>query len=187
MSNDSPHPDPRVEAMTAPGKPDNQRDGEERGIEPKPRLKGYNAAYRSKLEHEFFDSEHGSRTDRIPMWMREPISRMLREIENGRAALQSAAPVPAAIAPEARSEAEIAAHLKGIQAEALRERVEELERFVSDREQRAVALLREAISDAAFEWQQYVSEDNAPRNLVEHMEQAFDAAIDAFLGDNHAR
>ena len=55
--------------------------------EPKPQLTGYNAAYRSKLEHEFFDSDHGSRTKRIPMWMREPISRMLREIENSRAAL----------------------------------------------------------------------------------------------------
>ncbi len=36
--------------------------------------------------------------------------------------------------------------------------------------------LREKISDAAYEWGQYVQEDNAPRTLVAHMEAAFDEA-----------
>jgi hypothetical protein len=39
------------------------------------------------------------------------------------------------------------------------------------------AKLKEAISDAAYEWQQYVSEDSAPHSLVVHMERAFDAAL----------
>lgn len=46
-----------------------------------------------------------------------------------------------------------------------------------ERDARDVAALREKISDAAYEWQQYVSEDSAPINLVEHMERAFDAAM----------
>ena len=37
-------------------------------------------------------------------------------------------------------------------------------------------VLREKIGQAAYEWQQYVDTDHAPRNLVDHMEAAFDAA-----------
>ena len=60
--------------------------------DPKPLLKGYSAAYRAKLEQEFFGSEHGSRVGRIPHWMGEGISRLLKEIENSRAALRAAPP-----------------------------------------------------------------------------------------------
>ena len=50
-----------------------------------------------------------------------------------------------------------------------------------ERAQRAEGLprmevLREKIGQAAYEWQQYVDTDHAPRNLVDHMEAAFDAA-----------
>jgi hypothetical protein len=54
--------------------------------EPQPLLKGYSAAYRTKLHQEFlgsFDARLGSQ----PQWVREAMSRMFKEIENLRAAV----------------------------------------------------------------------------------------------------
>lgn len=56
--------------------------------EPKPRAKGYNAAYRMKLEEEFMVA---GRMHRLPRWMKESVSLMLREIENLRASARGKA------------------------------------------------------------------------------------------------
>jgi len=39
--------------------------------------------------------------------------------------------------------------------------------------------LQEAVLNAAYEWQQFVTEDNAPMNLQAYMQRAWDAAIAA--------
>ena len=49
----------------------------------------------------------------------------------------------------------------------------------SEADQRDAERLKEAISDAAYEWEKYVTEDNAPVSLVTYMERAFDAAMSA--------
>ena len=63
-----------------------------------------------------------------------------------------------------------------------------LERSLSEREEECerlrgklarLAVVREKIGDAAYEWGQYVTEDSAPRTLVDHMEAAFDSAVAA--------
>ena len=63
-----------------------------------------------------------------------------------------------------------------------------LERSLSEREEECerlrgklagLAVVREKIGDAAYEWGQYVTEDSAPRTIVDHMEAAFDSAVAA--------
>jgi uncharacterized protein with PhoU and TrkA domain len=61
---------------------------------------------------------------------------------------------------------------------AAHKRIAELEQVsaagVKDAE---IAVLREAISDAAYEWGQYVVEDTAPCTCQEYLEEAFDKAM----------
>ena len=53
--------------------------------DPKPLREGYSAAYRMKLEGEFLGPVEKERLVRAPAWVRETVSKMLKEIENLRA------------------------------------------------------------------------------------------------------